>query len=63
MNAVMLVFALGFVLAQSLVAQTNSWRQSEHALALLKGTNVVWQIVADLAQGKPYTDHDTQYQS
>ena len=41
-------------LALPVRAQTNSWRQSEHALALLHGTNIVWQIVADPAQGKPY---------
>jgi len=38
----------------SLAAQTNSWRVAEHALARLNGTNVVWQINADPAEGKPY---------
>ena len=54
MKGVLFLFALGLVLAPALPAQTNSWRRSEHALALINGTNVVWQIVADPAQGKPY---------
>ena len=54
MKTRLFLLALEFVLAPALPAQTNSWRQTEHALALLKGTNVVWQIVADPAQGKPY---------
>jgi len=54
MKVVLILFALEFVFAPALPAQTNSWRQSEHALALLQGTNVIWQIVADPAQGKPY---------
>jgi hypothetical protein len=31
-----------------------SWRRTDTTLALLRGTNVVWQSVADRAQGKPY---------
>ena len=54
MKAVSLLFALGFVFAPALPAQTNFWIQGEHALALLNGTNVIWKIVADPAQGKPY---------
>ena len=54
MKAVLFLFALELVLAPVLSAQTNSWRQSEHALALLRGPNAIWQIVADPAQGKPY---------
>ena len=54
MKTVLLLFALGFVFAPALPAQAHSWRQGEHALALLNGTNVIWQIVADPAQGKPY---------
>lgn len=54
MKAVLFLFALELVLAPALSAQTNSWRQSEHTLARLNGTNIVWQIVADPAQGKPY---------
>ena len=54
MKGVLVLFALVFVFAQALPAQTISWRQSEHTLALLNGTNIVWQIVGDPAQGKPY---------
>ncbi len=54
MRGVLFLFALEFVFTQALPAQTNFWRQSEHALALLNGSNIVWQIVADPAQGKPY---------
>jgi len=35
-------------------AHAFDWRKTEHSLALLSGTQVVWQIVADPAQGKPY---------
>ena len=35
-------------------AQTTLWQHTEHTLSLLNGTNIVWQIVADPAQGKPY---------
>ena len=45
---------LGIFFALPLQAQPNSWRQTEHTLARLNGTNVIWQIVADPAQGKPY---------
>lgn len=41
-------------LANPLRAQADSWRQTEHSLARLHGTNILWQIVADPAQGKPY---------
>jgi hypothetical protein len=54
MKPILILFALEFALAPALPAQTFSWRQSEHALALLNGANVVWQIVADPAEGKPY---------
>ena len=54
MKPILILFALEFVLASGSPAQTYSWRQSERALALLNGANVVWQIVADPAQGKPY---------
>lgn len=54
MKIVRFLLALEFVLARALPAQTNSWQQSEHTLALLNGTNIVWQIVGDPAQGKPY---------
>lgn len=54
MKAVLFFFALELTLVPTLPAQTNSWRQSEHALALLHGPNVIWQIVADPVQGKPY---------
>ena len=54
MKTILVLFALELSLARSATAETNSWRQSEHALALLTGTNVIWQIVADPAQGKPY---------
>ncbi len=54
MKTILVIFALELSLVWPTTAQTNSWRQSEHALALLNGTNVVWQIVADPAQGKPY---------
>ena len=54
MKAFLTLLAMEFVFALSLHAQTYSWRQSEHALALLNGRNVVWQIDADPAQGKPY---------
>lgn len=54
MRTILGSLTLGWLLAQPAPAQTNSWRQTEHALALLHGTNVVWQIVADPAQGKPY---------
>lgn len=35
-------------------AAGHSWRRTETTLALVRGTNVVWQSVADPAQGKPY---------
>ena len=35
-------------------AQDYAWHKTEHALALLSGTSVVWEIVADPAEGKPY---------
>jgi hypothetical protein len=54
MKKVLFLLALGCVLARAVPAQTYSWRQSEHSLALLNGSNVVWQVVADPAQGKPY---------
>jgi hypothetical protein len=34
--------------------QTTSWKKTEHALALMNGSKVIWQIIADPAQGKPY---------
>ena len=37
-----------------LSAGSTSWRQTDHTLALLNGSTVVWQVVADPAQGKPY---------
>lgn len=54
MKTILALFALELFFALSAPAQTNSWRQTEHTLALLNGTNVIWQIVADPAQGKPY---------
>ncbi|HUC83677.1 MAG TPA: ThuA domain-containing protein, partial [Candidatus Acidoferrales bacterium] len=30
------------------------WKRTRTSLALLNGTNIIWQIVADPAQGKPY---------
>ena len=54
MKTILGLLALGIFLALPVRAQTNSWRQTEHSLARLNGTNVVWQIVADPAQGKPY---------
>ncbi len=54
MKPILILFALGFVLAPIMPAQTYSWRQSDHALALLNGAKVVWQVVADPAEGKPY---------
>lgn len=56
MKTILILLALEFVFAPALPAQTYSWRQSEHALALLNGKNVVWQVVADPAEGKPYFD-------
>jgi len=35
-------------------AETYAWQKTEHTLALVSGTNVVWRIVADPAEGKPY---------
>ncbi len=35
-------------------ARTYSWRKTEHSLALLTGTSIVWQVVADPEEGKPY---------
>lgn len=35
-------------------AEPGSWRRTDTALARLSGTNVLWQVVADPAQGKPY---------
>jgi type 1 glutamine amidotransferase len=31
-----------------------TWKKAERSLALMNGTNVIWQIVANPAQGKPY---------
>ena len=33
---------------------TNSWRRTKTTLTLVSGSNVLWQVVADPAQGKPY---------
>ena len=54
MKTVLILLALEFAIAPALPAQKYSWHQDEHSLTLLNGTNVVWQIVADPAQGKPY---------
>lgn len=54
MKPILILLALEFVLTPALPAQTYSWRQSKHALALLNDAKVVWQVVADPAQGKPY---------
>jgi len=54
MKTILIPFALALLPGRAAPAETISWRQTEHALALLNGTNVVWQIVADPAQGKPY---------
>jgi hypothetical protein len=35
-------------------AETNTWRRTETTLTLLRDGRVVWQVVADPAQGKPY---------
>jgi hypothetical protein len=45
---------LGLTVALPMRAQVHSWQRTEHTLALLRGTNVVWKAVADPAQGKPY---------
>ncbi len=42
------------LLALSLPAQTSLWRRSDCSLARLDGAVVIWQVVADPAQGKPY---------
>jgi hypothetical protein len=54
MKTILTLFALELFLVLPAPAETNSWRKTEHALALLNGTNMVWQIIADPAQGKPY---------
>lgn len=54
MKTILGSLTLVLLLAQPAPAQTHSWRKTEHALALLNGSNIVWQIVADPAQGKPY---------
>ncbi|MEI8289437.1 MAG: DUF6807 family protein [Verrucomicrobiota bacterium] len=54
MDKIFIQLALGWSLALPLMAQTDSFRRTETSLALLNGTNVIWQIVADPAQGKPY---------
>jgi pimeloyl-ACP methyl ester carboxylesterase len=35
-------------------AATLTWRRTATSLALVRGANVLWQAVADPAQGKPY---------
>ena len=35
-------------------AKTYTWRRKEHSLALLSGSSIVWQVVTDPAEGKPY---------
>jgi hypothetical protein len=35
-------------------ASTLTWRRTATSLALVRGANVLWQAVADPAQGKPY---------
>ncbi|MCX6877947.1 MAG: alpha-L-fucosidase [Verrucomicrobia bacterium] len=35
-------------------AAAISWRRTETTLALVRGSNILWQAVADPAQGKPY---------
>ena len=45
---------LACLMVGSVLAEAGTWRQTETTLAWLNGTNIVWQIVADPAQGKPY---------
>ena len=54
MKQVFALLLVEFCARLLLSAQTNFWWSAEHTLARLEGTNVVWQIVADPALGKPY---------
>ena len=48
------LFLAAGAVANSSEAATNSWRRTETTLTLVRGSNVLWQVVADPAQGKPY---------
>lgn len=54
MKTIPVLCVLALLLGRPAAADTNDWRQSDHALARLSGTNILWQIIADPAQGKPY---------
>ncbi|MGO8837344.1 MAG: PmoA family protein [Limisphaerales bacterium] len=54
MKKVIALLVAGFCAGLSLPAQTNLWRSTEHTLARLDGTNVLWQINAAPTEGKPY---------
>lgn len=48
------LFAVGLFLVLPLQAEDFSWRKTETSLALISGSNVIWQVVADPAQPKVY---------
>ncbi len=52
--AALLVVVAPFAAAGGVPEGEASWRRTETALALVYGTNVLWQAVADPVQGKPY---------
>jgi hypothetical protein len=54
MKTIFGLFALVLLSTRALQGETCTWRKTEHSLALLSGTSVVWQVVADPAEGKPY---------
>ena len=35
-------------------ADVYAWQRTDHTLALVRGTSIVWQLHADPAEGKPY---------
>lgn len=52
--AALLIVAAPFAASGGVLEGGPSWRRTETALALVYGTNVLWQAVADPGQGKPY---------
>ena len=52
--AAFLAIAIPFAASGAVQEAAHSWRRTETTLALVSGSNVLWQAVADPAQGKPY---------
>ena len=55
-NTLTVIVLIGLLSAAHAGLQSGpwEWRKTEHSLALVSGTHVVWRVVADPAEGKPY---------